>query len=96
MCSLSCRYEYHWADGVKIKKPVKMSAPEYIMQLFTWIDEQIANPELFPVEEGELFRLCALIAETFSKEECCTFVALCLWALFFLVGARDFSSIHFL
>lgn len=30
-----------------------MSAPEYIMQLFTWIDEQIANPEIFPVEEGK-------------------------------------------
>eukprot|EP00983_Pelagomonas_calceolata_P101716 1158729-Pelagomonas_calceolata.AAC.5 len=30
-----------WADGVKIKKPVRLSAPEYIDKLFDWIESQV-------------------------------------------------------
>ncbi|KAF3850791.1 hypothetical protein F7725_012563 [Dissostichus mawsoni] len=30
------RYEYHWADGTNIKKPIKCSAPKYIDYLMTW------------------------------------------------------------
>ncbi|KFZ52325.1 MOB kinase activator 1A, partial [Antrostomus carolinensis] len=29
------RYEYHWADGTNIKKPIKCSAPKYIDYLMT-------------------------------------------------------------
>jgi hypothetical protein len=25
-----CRYEYRWADGVQIKKPIEVSAPKYV------------------------------------------------------------------
>eukprot|EP00955_Chlamydomonas_euryale_P082977 363789-Chlamydomonas_euryale.AAC.1 len=35
------KYEYHWADGVKVKKPIRVSAPEYINKLFDWIEEQV-------------------------------------------------------
>ena len=34
------QYEYLWADGVKVKKPIKCSAPDYINQLFDWIESQ--------------------------------------------------------
>lgn len=35
------QYEYLWADGVKVKKPVRLSAPEYINKLYDWIEEQV-------------------------------------------------------
>jgi MOB kinase activator 1 len=48
------KYEYLWADGVKVKKPIKVSSPEYIDLMFEWIDEQISNPEMFPGEESKV------------------------------------------
>ena len=35
------QYEYLWADGVKVKKPTRLSAPEYINNLFDWIESQV-------------------------------------------------------
>jgi hypothetical protein len=35
------QYEYLWADGVKVKKPVKLTAPQYIDALFDWIEAQV-------------------------------------------------------
>ena len=49
------KYEYLWADGKKVPKPIKCSAPEYINALFTWVDEQINDPRIFPIEEGAPF-----------------------------------------
>lgn len=43
------RFEYLWADGVKYKKPTKLSAPQYVNLLMDWVEEQINNEELFPV-----------------------------------------------
>ncbi len=37
------QYEYLWADGVKYKKPVRLSAPEYIDKLFDWIEAQVSK-----------------------------------------------------
>lgn len=31
------KYEYLWADGKTIKKPIKVSAPEYVDFLMTWV-----------------------------------------------------------
>jgi MOB kinase activator 1 len=31
-------YEYLWADGVKVKRPIKVSAPEYVHLLMRWIE----------------------------------------------------------
>jgi hypothetical protein len=43
---LSClQYEYLWADGVKYKKPVRLSAPEYVDKLFDWIEDQVRRRE---------------------------------------------------
>ena len=38
-----CQYEYLWADGVKVKRPMKCSAPDYVNQLFDWIESQVST-----------------------------------------------------
>jgi hypothetical protein len=42
------RYEYHWADGVEIKRPIKVSAPEYVDRLMRWIQDQLDDEKIFP------------------------------------------------
>lgn len=49
------KYEYLWADGVKYKKPVRLSAPEYIEKLFDWIEGQMDDSNVFPVDYGKAF-----------------------------------------
>jgi len=39
------QYEYLWADGVKVKTPLKLSAPDYINCLFDWVEEQVSLVE---------------------------------------------------
>nr|XP_021331635.1 MOB kinase activator 1A isoform X1 [Danio rerio] len=46
------RYEYHWADGTNIKKPIKCSAPKYIDYLMTWVQDQLDDETLFPSKIG--------------------------------------------
>lgn len=47
------RYEYHWADGTNIKKPIKCSAPKYIDYLMTWVQDQLDDETLFPSKIGK-------------------------------------------
>jgi len=47
--------EYLWKDNGKYKKPTRLAAPQYIDLLLSWIDEQIANPQIFPVDEHAKF-----------------------------------------
>ncbi len=49
------KYEYHWADGQSIKKPIKCSAPRYIDYLMNWIQSQIDNEAVFPSAIGVPF-----------------------------------------
>jgi MOB kinase activator 1 len=49
------KYEYLWKDNVKYKKPTRVPAPVYIDNLLNWVNEQISNPQLFPVDEGAKF-----------------------------------------
>ena len=48
VCSASSKsatttqYEYLWADGVRVKKPVRLAAPDYINALFDWIEAQVS------------------------------------------------------
>eukprot|EP00485_Elphidium_margaritaceum_P003089 CAMPEP_0202685486 /NCGR_PEP_ID=MMETSP1385-20130828/1268_1 /ASSEMBLY_ACC=CAM_ASM_000861 /TAXON_ID=933848 /ORGANISM="Elphidium margaritaceum" /LENGTH=238 /DNA_ID=CAMNT_0049339847 /DNA_START=94 /DNA_END=810 /DNA_ORIENTATION=+ len=49
------KYEYLWMDGVKFKKPHKCSAPEYIDLLMSWVEEQINDARIFPIEDGVPF-----------------------------------------
>ena len=50
-CPAMCagpKYEYRWADGVAIKKPIRCSAPRYVDYLFEWVEKQVDDPKLFP------------------------------------------------
>lgn len=49
------QYEYLWADGAKYKKPVRLSAPEYIEKLFLWIEGQMDDEVVFPIDYGKPF-----------------------------------------
>ena len=48
------KYEYHWADGQTVKKPIKCSAPKYIDYLMTWVQDQLDDETLFPIKIGKL------------------------------------------
>ncbi|KAG2300028.1 hypothetical protein Bca52824_036500 [Brassica carinata] len=48
-------YEYRWADGIAIKKPISVSAPEYVEYLMNWIVTQIDNETIFPKKPGTTF-----------------------------------------
>ena len=47
-----CRYEYRWADGVLIKKPLEVSAPKYVEYLMDWIEGQLDDEAIFPQKIG--------------------------------------------
>jgi MOB kinase activator 1 len=49
------KYEYHWADGVEIKKAIKCSAPEYVDYLMEWIQKQVDDEKIFPSQVGVPF-----------------------------------------
>ena len=42
------KYEYLWQDEVRHKKPVSLSAPEYIVTLIEWIDDILQDEKIFP------------------------------------------------
>ena len=47
------KYEYHWADGTTVKKPIKCSAPKYIDYLMSWVQDQLDDENLFPSKIGK-------------------------------------------
>jgi len=49
------RNEYLWKDDKNYKKPTKVTAPQYIDLLLNWVNEQISDPQLFPVDENAKF-----------------------------------------
>jgi MOB kinase activator 1 len=62
------RYEYHWADGTTIKKPIKCSAPRYIDYLMTWVHDQLDDETIFPSKIGVPFpRNFLTVARTILK-----------------------------
>ena len=42
------KYEYLWQDEVRYKKPVSLTAPEYICTLIEWIDDILQDEKVFP------------------------------------------------
>ncbi|XP_030636272.1 MOB kinase activator 1Ba isoform X1 [Chanos chanos] len=54
LMSAGPKYEYHWADGTNIKKPIKCSAPKYIDYLMTWVQDQLDDETLFPSKIGKM------------------------------------------
>ena len=53
-----CRYEYRWADGVQIKKPIEVSAPKYVEYLMDWIEVQLDDESIFPQKLGSTPERC--------------------------------------
>jgi MOB kinase activator 1 len=49
------KYEWYWADGKNIKKPIGVSAPEYVDYLMEWIQSMFEDPTIFPPEEKQGF-----------------------------------------
>ncbi|BFZ04218.1 hypothetical protein BsWGS_07257 [Bradybaena similaris] len=49
------KYEYHWCDGVNYKKPTALPAPQYITLLMEWVEAQINDENLFPIQLGRPF-----------------------------------------
>lgn len=47
------RYEYQWQDGNQYKKPTRVSAPEYVDFLMTWIQSQLDDETIFPSKIGK-------------------------------------------
>jgi hypothetical protein len=52
----SVQYEYLWADGVKVKRPIKLTAPQYINTLFDWVEEQVCL--LVMLSEDSPMQIC--------------------------------------
>ncbi|XP_072165620.1 MOB kinase activator 1B [Diadema setosum] len=62
------KYEYHWADGQTVKKPIKCSAPKYIDYLMTWVQDQLDDETIFPSKIGVPFpKNFMTIAKTILK-----------------------------
>ena len=57
-CPIMCagpKYEYMWADGKEIKRPMAVSAPRYVDFLMTWVQNQLDDEKLFPTQLGVPF-----------------------------------------
>ena len=57
-CPIMCagpKYEYMWADGKEIKKPVAVSAPRYVDYLMSWVQNQLDDEKIFPTQLGVPF-----------------------------------------
>ena len=59
------KYEYFWADGNKIKKPIKVSAPKYVDLLMSWIDQDQNRRKTF--SRRALTSLSPKISKTLSR-----------------------------
>lgn len=63
------KYEYHWADGHTVKKPIKCSAPKYIDYLMTWVQDQLDDETLFPSKIGNYFIFSITISIILNSHE---------------------------
>ncbi len=48
------KFEYRWADS-STKNAIRVSSPEYVDYVMTWVEDQIDNEEIFPVSESQPF-----------------------------------------
>ena len=49
------KFEYKWADGKTIRKPIRCSAPKYVDYMMTWVQTTLDDEAIFPVRVGEPF-----------------------------------------
>lgn len=43
-------FEYRWADGVKVKSPMRCSSPQYVDYVMTWVDGLLNDESVFPID----------------------------------------------
>ena len=62
-------FEYSWADGVKIKKPISCSGPQYIDYVMTWAEEITNTDSIFPTSSTTPFpkNFLATIKQIFTR-----------------------------
>ncbi|ODV88657.1 hypothetical protein CANCADRAFT_3303 [Tortispora caseinolytica NRRL Y-17796] len=62
-------YEYLWQDPEKFRRPVSVSAPEYIELLMAWVQSNFDNEQIFPARIGVPFpkNFVPLIKTTFKR-----------------------------
>ena len=66
------RWQYLWCDGVKVKKPIAVSAPQYVDHLMTWVESQLNDEDIFPIKFDAPFpkkfqSICATIYKRFFR-----------------------------
>jgi len=49
------KYEYLWADGDAVKKPIKCTAPEYVDYVMSWIQGLLDDEKIFPARVDQPF-----------------------------------------
>ena len=57
-CPIMCagpKYEYMWADGKEVKRPMAVSAPRYVDYLMSWVQNQLDDESVFPTQLGVPF-----------------------------------------
>jgi MOB kinase activator 1 len=48
-------FEYRWQAPGTDSKPMKCSSPDYVDYVMTWVEDQINNEEIFPIQESQPF-----------------------------------------
>lgn len=48
-------FEYRWADGVRIVKPIRCSSTQYVDFVMSWVESQLNDEKVFPVQETHGF-----------------------------------------
>lgn len=69
MCA-TAEYEYLWADGVTIKKPIRLSAPEYIVKALEWTNKELDDQAFFPQTSDGSFppgKFLAIVKTIFKR-----------------------------
>eukprot|EP01118_Nematostelium_gracile_P018791 TRINITY_DN8485_c0_g1_i1.p1 TRINITY_DN8485_c0_g1~~TRINITY_DN8485_c0_g1_i1.p1 ORF type:complete len:246 (-),score=73.33 TRINITY_DN8485_c0_g1_i1:36-773(-) len=63
------KYEYLWADGTTIKKPIKCNAQDYVNYLMGWVQALLEDEKVFPVEDSADFpKDFVSVVETIMKK----------------------------
>eukprot|EP01104_Vermistella_antarctica_P020180 TRINITY_DN847_c0_g1_i1.p1 TRINITY_DN847_c0_g1~~TRINITY_DN847_c0_g1_i1.p1 ORF type:complete len:193 (+),score=28.11 TRINITY_DN847_c0_g1_i1:244-822(+) len=62
------KYEYRWSDGPG-KKPIVVSAPQYVDNLMTWVQDLLDNEAIFPSRVDTAFpkNFPAVVRQIFKR-----------------------------
>lgn len=88
------RYEYHWADGSTVKRPLKCSAPKYIDYLMAWVQEQLEDENVFPSKIGTVLYVHLSLYLICSRIQCiCIKIQLVIGRSYIIMLEFEFSRI---